>query len=129
VFVGTDRRSAGRTMALRTLWAVGSDRVGASRARFSTPVGTAAFGDAALAQSNRVAGAIEYSFIEPRVWPDSDPPLHPEPSIHFRHQKRTNVAWLDGHVSARPRTFAGAAGETEMGWFGASDDNSVFDYE
>ena len=84
---------------------------------------------------------IEYSFLEPRFWPDW-PTARPDPTIHFRHGATRSspgaatIAWLDGHVSseqlsetwtsnyytANPRAAA-------VGWFGDADDNSLFDYD
>jgi prepilin-type N-terminal cleavage/methylation domain-containing protein/prepilin-type processing-associated H-X9-DG protein len=75
---------------------------------------------------------IEYSFAEA---PQN--PWGPNtPSIHFRHKKRANVAWVDGHVDAHefewtlpsgdPANYTGADLNTmKIGWFGAHD-NSLF---
>jgi prepilin-type processing-associated H-X9-DG protein len=119
-----------------------SDAVGAPRSRFADPSRTIAFADAALADGNAAAGVIEYSFIEPRWWPDTLPAVRPDPSIHFRHGKSAAgagtaaAAWLDGHVSAERRTFTARSGvypgdpaALGTGWFGTADDNALFDDE
>lgn len=52
-----------------------------------------AFADAAMLTSP--ASLIEYSFAEPplnQYGPTS-------PSLHFRHSKRANIGWADGHVT------------------------------
>ena len=61
------------------------------------PAEKIAFADAALADSPNTI--IEYSFLEPpttQFGPSS-------PSLHFRHagrDRRANIAWADGHISA-----------------------------
>ncbi len=146
-FVGVVRgRAAGG------LWTVTSDLTGSGRRLFARPSGTIGFADAAFAAAPGAGwgegSIIEYSFVEPRFWPDL-PGQRADPSIHFRHGAggagasgagrgggKAEVAWLDGHVDGRARTFwwtsglygvdPGVAG---IGWFGADDDNRVFDYE
>jgi len=75
---------------------------------------------------------IEYSFAEA---PQN--PWGPNtPSIHFRHKKRANIAWVDGHVDAHefewtlpigdPANYTGAdLNAMKIGWFGPHD-NSLF---
>lgn len=144
-FAGKDRSAAGRGPDGRTLWMVVTDRVGAARSRFANPSGAVAFADSALCDGNTVTpgGVSEYSFVEPRFWPDVPEPVRPDPSIHFRHHRAgnepagdANVAWLDGHVARRARTFTATSGfypgdpaAAGIGWFGDRDDNSAFDYE
>lgn len=130
-FVGVERRrEKGR-------WLLESDARGSRRDRFAHPADTIAFTDAAFASDRGVEGLIEYSFAEPRIWPDS-PGARPDPSIHFRHAGRASVAWLDGHVSSERRGFTVAgwfaradSGALGLGWIGGadSDDNRLFDYE
>ena len=99
-FVGVDRCSS---PGARDLWSVLTDRLGSPRSRFADPSRTLAFADAALADGNTVTGVIEYSFIEPRFWPDFDTPARPDPTNPFRHragsrgQTTASAAWLDGH--------------------------------
>ena len=58
------------------------------------------------------------------------------PTIHFRHDGKCNVMWLDGHVSSETMSFTkqgkniyGAdSGDMNIGWFGP-DDYSLWDYE
>jgi len=116
-------------------WVVERDDIGSQRARFARPDSTIAFTDAAFADRRGVDGLIEYSFAEPRFWPDY-PGARPNPSIHFRHADSANVAWLDGHVSTERRSFTWAgfgfgvdSGAVGLGWFGAADDNALFDYD
>lgn len=114
------------------VWTLSTDAKGARRDRFRRPAETIEFGDAAFAGDE---GLIEYSFLEPSVWPDF-PDYRPDPSIHFRHSGRATVAWLDGHASAHERTsthWSGIypidPGPLGIGWFGPDDSNELFDYE
>lgn len=123
-FVGVERERRGEA------WAVRTDESGAPSHRFAEPVRTIAFADSAFTGRDRL---IEYSFVEPRFWPEG-PEYRPDPSMHFRHAGRANVGWLDGHVSAERMTFTWAgwssrldAGSLGLGWPGASDDNGLFD--
>lgn len=107
------------------------DRMGARRSDVRRPADTLMFADAAIA----APGLIEYSFAEPRFQP-IDPTRRPDPSIHFRHARRANVGWCDGHVDQRARTFTWSSGvygknadRMAIGWFGESDDNVYFDLQ
>ena len=129
-----------RARAVSGEWALVTDRAGMPRARFVDPARTCGFADSALrdAASPAAAGVVEYSFLEPRFWP-AFPGSRPDPSTHFRHTRRsapgaTNIAWLDGHIAPERMTFSQASGfypgdprDAAIGWFGASDDNSLFD--
>jgi len=131
-YVGVDRARGGLM----------TDALGAPRTRFANPSQTIGFADAALADGNAIAGVVEYSFVEPRFWPDSPASnsARADPSIHFRHGKSGRahavamVAWLDGHVASELRTFTASSGiypgdprTLGTGWFGRLDDNSLFD--
>jgi prepilin-type processing-associated H-X9-DG protein/prepilin-type N-terminal cleavage/methylation domain-containing protein len=76
---------------------------------------------------------IEYSFVEA----PQNPWGSNTPSIHFRHKRRANIAWVDGHVTAElfewtlpigdPADYTGADLQAmKIGWFGPHD-NSLFD--
>lgn len=104
------------------------DRRGASLHHVLRPAETIMFTDAAFAEAN----LIEYSFAEPRFHPQFG--ARADPSIHFRHNKTACVAWCDGHVTAERHTFTWSSGFYEgdpaklnLGWFGAADDNRLFD--
>jgi len=62
------------------------------------PAEKIAFADAALSTAPREI--IEYSFIEPPQFFMSGTPQNSTPSIHFRHSRRANIGWADGHVTA-----------------------------
>ena len=143
-FAGTDRASAGVDPASgATVWKIVTDRLGSPRSRFGAPGLTLAFADSAFADTNPIAGVIEYSFIEPRFWPDN-PAQRADPSIHFRHgagggsaspSGAANVIWLDGHGSSEHRSFSWSSGfyggnpaSLGVGWFGQTDDNAAFSY-
>ena len=119
-FVGQFRRPPG--------YALKSDRTGNRMEAFESPSRTVAFADAAMVDG----GIIEYSFAESPRWPDFD--AQPRPSIHFRHLKQANVAWLDGHVSSETMEFSGPVvdyyqgnpADYLVGWFGP-DNNELFD--
>ncbi|MFQ6047967.1 MAG: prepilin-type N-terminal cleavage/methylation domain-containing protein [Phycisphaerae bacterium] len=104
------------------------------------PGQTVMFTDAALPRAQPHQHLIEYSFAEAPLWvfdtghgPQPIPGLFADPSIHFRHDHRTNTAWCDGHVSAETLSFTrpvniygGDNRRFEVGWFGPQD-NSLFD--
>lgn len=126
-FVGSDRIGASEGR-----WVLRTDQHGARRDRFRRPGETIEFGDAAFAGDD---GLIEYSFLEPSVWPEH-PDFRPDPSMHFRHSSRANVSWLDGHVSSHERTstnwsglYLTDPGPLDIGWFGPDDSNALYDYE
>lgn len=126
-FVGQERVEAGAGV-----WTLESDERGARRDRFRRPAATIEFGDAAFASDE---GLIEYSFLEPSVWPEY-PDYRPDPSMHFRHRGRATVVWLDGHTSAHERTSTNWSGlyttdpePLGIGWFGPDGSNELFDYE
>lgn len=146
-FVGTDRARSGFADDGEDLWPVRSDLVGAERARFFSPAATIAFADSAIAvDTSRGPAAIEYSFVEPRFWPDQTraDSSRTDPSMHFRHGPAraghgvANVARLDGHVSTERLGFSWSSGmygadpaALGIGWPGSGecDDNGLFDYE
>ena len=112
-----------------------SDLGGVQAQRVRRPGATLMFADSALA--GVADGVIEYSFAEPRFHPEY---VHwgarMDPSIHFRHLGWANIAWCDGHVDRRQRTFSWASGlyegdpaSVDVGWFGPDDDNGFFDLE
>jgi prepilin-type N-terminal cleavage/methylation domain-containing protein/prepilin-type processing-associated H-X9-DG protein len=141
-YCGTERALSGVDGASgREVWVQVTDRLGSLRSGFQRPSGTMGFADCALADGNTVSGAggiIEYSFAEPRWWPDL-PAYRADPSVHFRHGgkgARASVAWLDGHAGTERRTFSWSsgvypadAGALGIGWFGRDDDNSCFEYK
>ncbi|MFI4910043.1 MAG: type II secretion system protein [Sedimentisphaeraceae bacterium JB056] len=91
---------------------------------------------------------IEYSFAHPPYWTwylefakagssSSGINGRPDPTIHFRHGKFTNVVWADGHTSNETMELSAAyvthaimtekeTTEMSLGWFGP-DNNSLFD--
>lgn len=114
-----------------------SDRAGARIDAAQRPAETAAFADAAFVGDQAPTDLIEYSFIEPRfiVSPNAAG-FRLEPSVHFRHANQTTVAWLDTHVSTETKAFTHTNGlyrtnptEHNLGWFGTSDSNELFDLE
>lgn len=114
------------------VWSIDTDEHGSLRDRFRRPSESIEFGDAAFAGDD---GLIEYSFLEPSVWPDY-PDYRPDPSMHFRHAGQANIAWLDGHASGAPMTSTNWSGlyttdpeSLGIGWFGPDDSNQLFDYE
>ena len=131
-FVGT--RRVARWVGQEQIWEVRTTESGSRRSRFAQPTLTIAFADSAFGSWD---GVIEYSFVEPRFWPQFVSQFRPDPSIHFRHiGGRANVAWLDGHVSQEVRSksywsglYATDSREEGMGWFGREDSNAAFDYE
>lgn len=126
------------------LWIRRSDRRGACLDAFADPAGTVLFADAGLEYPGAPEGVIEYSFIEPRWWPDL-PGHRPDPSMHFRHGGTSGRAgecaavMLDGHARGFRRGLAWSSGiygesaaDPRTGWADGAcgaDDNGLFDYE
>ncbi|NOS99724.1 MAG: prepilin-type N-terminal cleavage/methylation domain-containing protein [Phycisphaerales bacterium] len=111
-------------------YAMESDVVGALSSRVRTPADTLMFADSAFV-TNRL---IEYSFAEPRYHATMG--FRADPSTHFRHGGHANVGWCDGHVDQRSLTFTWSSGlypdhpgRHAIGWFGATDDNRLFDLD
>lgn len=109
---------------------VESTRTGVQFSHIHQPAGTLMFADSAFAGG----GIIEYSFAEPRFHPTTGG--RADPSIHFRHRGGANIAWCDGHVDQRRRTFSWSSGvyladpaRYDIGWFGRRDDNGFFDLQ
>lgn len=116
-----------------------TDLTGNQADTFVRPASTIAFTDAAFVDG----GLFEYSFCEPPKWPgsaslhDAATATESRPSIHFRHARRANVAWLDGHASDEPLefssdvatgTYRGRPIDFQVGWFGPNTDE-LFDPE
>lgn len=103
-----------------------------------SPGSTLMFADAAMAkQDGGQPYYLEYSFAEPFYFVVNGQPStawgNPSPSIHFRHNRRANAAWCDGHVDDRPiaehdglSAYGVRSAEMMLGWF-APLDNSLFD--
>jgi len=145
-FLGVVRARAGASpnQVMNTDWPIVTDRTGSLLVRFASPASTIAFADTAFADTAAGAGVIEYSFVEPRFWPDIAG-ARADPSHHFRHHASVrggaaagsaSTAWLDGHVSSERRTFTWSSGlygepaaDPLTGWTGGSDDNALFDYD
>lgn len=103
----------------------------------ANPTATVMFTDAAFFKI--IAGAnllIEYSFAETpftQLFPGQPSTSRPAPSIHFRHQQNTHVAWADAHADARTMTFTHPQFEDfyrrlGFGWFGP-ESNDLFDLQ
>ena len=123
-FIGTELVETGPG-----LYVLRSDRTGVQVDRVRRPAETLMFVDSAFVSNHEL---IEYSFAEPRFHPTFG--TRADPSIHFRHARRANVGWCDGHVDAHRRTFTWSSGlylgdpaRFDIGWSGQTDDNSLFD--
>ena len=81
---------------------------------------------------------IEYSFAEPVFAVYNGAALtdvYMSPSIHFRHDRRACVGWVDGHVDLRDMAkfnneniYGVMSAEMNLGWFEPLD-NSLFDLD
>lgn len=100
------------------------------------PSETAMFADGGL----DTGVVVEYAFLTPppavsvRI-PNS---YALDPSVHFRHQQRADVAFADGHVrslsralsAARSPAYPNAAPEARgLGWFGPVEGDTYYDSE
>jgi len=110
-------------------YTVSNDRAGANTRWVQRPAETVMFTDSGFAAQ----GLIEYSFCEPRYLLPY-PSFRAVPSVHFRHRNLANIAWCDGHVDAQAMTFThwnrlypSDPKRFDIGWFGDSDDNGLFD--
>jgi prepilin-type processing-associated H-X9-DG protein len=109
--------------------------------RIAEPSRTIMFADAAIVQDGYV---VEYGLLSPPYWVSPDNPTgNPDdaknpawpltPSLHFRHDRRVNVVWCDGHISSEPwgwtherfNIYGGDNYRWGVGWFGP-EDNSLF---
>jgi prepilin-type processing-associated H-X9-DG protein len=106
--------------------------------KLKRPSRTVMFTDAALPKGVPRPAIIEYSFAEAPhfvLLGPSEPyeaSSLADPSIHFRHMGRTNVAWCDGHASDEVMSFTKPTNvyqadnrRWQIGWFGP-DDNGLF---
>ena len=101
------------------------------------PQETVLFADTAMAKD--IDGdfcLIKYPFAEPRffvIYGQPDQTWSPYPSLHFRHNARTNIGWADCHTSDKkrgaydkPNNDGTISAEYDVGWFEPMD-NSLFD--
>lgn len=103
-----------------------------------SPVETVMFTDSAFIAAADPYVFFAYSACEAPYWIGGNG-LMADPTIHFRHQERTNVAWADGHADSQEMSFSRGystwslvtgdeATQQQVGWFGPQD-NSLFDLE
>jgi prepilin-type processing-associated H-X9-DG protein/prepilin-type N-terminal cleavage/methylation domain-containing protein len=67
---------------------------------------------------------IEYSFCEAPINEAADPAMpcrYKNPSTHFRHNGRANVAFCDGHVRSMPMVATYSNGCCPSPWVGGED--------
>lgn len=134
---GYNQAYLGREMRRRpgASFQVVTDGFGVLSERVRRPAETLMFADAAFVAT--ADGVSEYSFAEPRFHPEYlQYHVRMDPSIHFRHRGRVNIAWCDGHVDRQRLTFTYKSGvylgnpaDYRIGWFGPDDDNGLFDLE
>lgn len=112
--------------------------------RVFEPSTTIMFADAAYPLEE---GLIEYGELAPPYFPSpenptgapddpEDPAWPASPSIHFRHNRRVNVVWCDGHISSEPWGWAhsqinnpfhnGDNYRWGVGWFGPKDNRYFY---
>ena len=84
----------------------------------------------AILFGNVFAPLIDYFVVNGK--PD-DSWGRPSPSIHFRHNRKANVAWCDGHVNSEKiasddsiNAYGVRSYDMLIGWFEPLD-NSLFD--
>jgi prepilin-type processing-associated H-X9-DG protein/prepilin-type N-terminal cleavage/methylation domain-containing protein len=98
----------------------------------SQPTQTVMFTDTALP---RTTALQEYPYAEPFFSVDENGQLASplNPSVHFRHAGKANVAWCDGHVTAEPSSkmegtnlYGGSNVKNLVGWFGPEANNGFW---
>ena len=116
-------------------WRIVSDETGSPEHLFVRPSETMAFADAAFPSARAIGRVIEYSFLEPRFQPAFGLAHRADPSIHFRHDNRANIAHLDGHVESRELSFSWSSGlytpnaiDLHIGWPEGDDTNRGYGY-
>lgn len=104
------------------------------------PAETLMFADTAMAKlDNGRSYYLEYSFAEPPFFVVNRKPAvswgYASPSIHFRHRRRANIGWADGHIDAREmvdfdgvNAYGVKSADMMLGWFEMLD-NTPFDLE
>ena len=101
------------------------------------PNETLFFADTAMVKRiDGKAALVRYAFAEPRFFVLDRQPnsaWSPAPSIHFRHRKKTCIAWADGHADDRKTARYDGVNDDgtkplkfDIGWFSPMD-NSLFD--
>lgn len=108
----------------------------ARRSLLQNPSGTIMFADhAGLSSSGKYTEQID--LYAPRgMSRDQDAGWDADPTMHFRHNNRTNVCWADGHGAAEgPLSYTHAASgwgasasameHFKMGWFGGSKEDCM----
>ncbi len=132
-FVGTLRGQIGSRVD--QTWRVVSDQTGAPEHLFVRPSDTMAFSDSAFPAARAIGEVIEYSFLEPRFQPSFGLAHRADPSVHFRHDGKANIAHLDGHVGPSEMGFSWSSGlytptaeAVGIGWPGETDSNRGYGY-
>ena len=122
------------------LWQQGTDAYNSptGQQNISRPANTILIADSAMAKlDNSTPYYLEYSFVEPpyflmdgQIQTDWG---YSSPSIHFRHNSQSNIAWADAHVDSQvrskydqPNVYGVISSEMNLGWFGPLN-NSLFD--
>ena len=98
--------------------------MGAKSSELTEPSRTIMFSDTALLSSGRITE--NYSLEAPYGSPSYEPGgWMPTPTMHFRHNGNTAVAWADGHADFNSPITYGKDGD--FGWFGGKDADEVME--
>ena len=95
-------------------WVNGAMYVPAKEFMINDPAGTVMLTDTAFLDCE--GRLFEYSFCEAPYYERWDSPA--DPSTHFRHNGRTNVAFCDGHARAMPLVYTHASGWCPSSYYG-----------
>lgn len=124
-----------------TYWGGKYPGAGAKVEKIAAPGSTIVFADSARGYDSGPTALVGLLTVYPRYNPSAAADFHSVKTgfgdmastyganIHFRHLKRGNVGWLDGHVSTEKATYIKptvTAGAYCIGSFGP-DDNSLWD--
>ena len=122
------------TTTMYNFWDAPCQKWGLAIKRIKEPAKTVMFTDTATRVNKTggiyVAGKIsEFAFCKSYnlINMNETVPGVPDPSIHFRHDRKANVSWVDGHVSQEEMSCTKDDwGKSMIGFFGPKD-NSLFD--
>ena len=98
--------------------------MGAKSSELTAPSRTIMFGDTALVNGSHLTEnfSLEAPYGSPEYTPGG---WTPTPTMHFRHNGNTAIAWADGHADFNGSISYGKYGD--FGWFGGESADEVME--